>query len=65
MTCSICLSKSRDDDKLKHLSLYVHGSEGIMICFDCEIMLVEHIRKISSIAGRALLTANKVKKCGG
>ncbi len=49
MICRICFIET----KLKHLPLYVSGSEGIDICHNCEMVLVEYLRSLIRIAERA------------
>ena len=49
MKCSICLTEA---DETKHLPIYITGSEGIEICHDCEMALVEHIRSMRAIVIR-------------
>ena len=50
MQCWIC--DSEDETKVKHrqFDLYVNGSEGVILCHDCEMMIVQHLRNIKSIS---------------
>lgn len=36
MTCSLCLRKR----EVRHINLYVWGSEGLWACHECEMVLV-------------------------
>lgn len=38
---------------MKHLNIYIHGSEGIEVCPDCDIALTNHVSAIRSVAGRS------------
>lgn len=40
--CSICQSAN----ETRHLPIYISGSEGIEICHDCEMGIVEYLRNI-------------------
>lgn len=42
--CSIC----REEKETKFFPLYVFGSEGIVLCHECEMEVVEFIREKSS-----------------
>jgi hypothetical protein len=42
--CSICNSK----EKTKFIDLYVFGSEGLYLCHECEMKLVEFVRGTKS-----------------
>lgn len=56
--CRICGNM----DDLRHINLYVTGSEGLDICHDCEMRLVEFVRALKSIAARATLRAYKLAR---
>lgn len=47
--CVICDS----DQGVKHYSLYVNGSEGIVLCESCQMGVVEYIRQMQRVASRA------------
>lgn len=47
MRCLIC----ENDDTVRHVNLYISGSEGLWICHQCEMMLVTHIRDMRLLAG--------------
>lgn len=57
--CSICGSI----DEVRHLNLYVSGSEGVELCQACYMGLVEYVRNARAAAGRAVMvTIKSVKK---
>lgn len=45
--CSLCLEQK----ETRYIDLYVFGSEGLRVCHDCEMVLVDFCR---SLAGAAL-----------
>lgn len=49
MGCMICQSK----EETKHLPIYVIGSEGLDICYSCEMVLVSYIRESMILASRS------------
>ena len=59
MSCSIC---KNPDIKLKHLPLYVTGSEGLDVCYYCEMIIVEFIRKMINLAAYSYLLGKKEVK---
>ncbi len=46
--CLIC----QFEGKVRNINLYVIGSEGLTICHDCEMMLVNFARGMLSLANR-------------
>ena len=60
MFCMICDS----DRDIRHINLYVVGSEGLSICHVCEMALVAHIHQMKAVGGRAKLLVYKRKKIG-
>ena len=56
MTCQVCHS---DKPEGRKIDLYVYGSEGLNICHDCEMLLVDYVRKLSTLASRARLAEFK------
>ncbi len=51
--CSICLTHKWLESELKHLDIYISGSEGIMVCPDCNIVITNTVSSMRSIACRA------------
>jgi hypothetical protein len=45
--------------EVRHLPLYVRGSEGLDVCHFCEMVLVEAIREMINIANRSRLVVHK------
>ncbi|MCK9460623.1 MAG: hypothetical protein M0R80_13375 [Proteobacteria bacterium] len=45
-----------------HLQLYVFGSEGIEVCFQCRMVLTEVAKGINSATGRAKIAGFKKGK---
>jgi hypothetical protein len=56
--CGIC----RKDDECRHIPLYVFGSEGLWLCHNCEMRLVDHVRKEILEYQRARLDAALSRK---
>lgn len=54
LKCSICLTgfERKDVEEAKYLPIYLAGSANIEICHDCEMALIEHIRRMRAIAIR-------------
>ena len=52
MSCRICDNTA----ETRHLNLYVSGSEGVELCHPCEMSLVQHVRDMMNMAGRAKLS---------
>jgi hypothetical protein len=46
--CSIC----GVFDEVRHLPIYVRGSEGVSFCHDCEMLLVDFIKNLMNLSGR-------------
>jgi len=51
-SCDICLDPC-GADLLKHLPVYVFGSEGIRVCNICQQAITDYIRSMRCVAGRA------------
>lgn len=62
MECSICRQNKDDDNTIKHLDLYTVGSEGTNVCFTCEMLIVEFIRGLKSVAGSSFLRGFKTAR---
>jgi ribosome-binding protein aMBF1 (putative translation factor) len=59
MSCYIC----KEDVEVRRIDLYVIGSEGIDVCHDCELILVDTARNFSLIATKAKISVHrKLKK---
>jgi len=56
--CQVC----GDMNDLKHLSLYVIGSEGLDICPSCEVVLVNMVRGLIEVGKRCRLGGYKAAK---
>ena len=37
----------RESEETRHIPLYVYGSEGIQVCHNCEMGLVDHCRELA------------------
>ena len=48
MCCIIC-----DQDEARNINMYVIGSEGLNLCVDCEMLVINYIRQLISVAGRS------------
>ena len=51
--CDICRDTSWRRDELKHLPIYVNGSEGVVVCPHCSQAVTEYMRGLRSAAYRA------------
>lgn len=58
MSCLIC----ENDDTVRHVNLYISGSEGLWICHQCEMVVVTHIRDMRLIAGTVKLRTIQTQK---
>ena len=54
-TCMLCLG----DKGVGYISLYVVGSGGLWVCHECEVKLVEFVRKLRSESGKTRLEKMK------
>jgi len=58
VTCMIC-----DDPNelcVKHFDLYIIGSEGLNVCHECEMKIVNYVRDLKSIAAKSKLIGVKI-----
>lgn len=46
MICKICHSV----ENIRNIDIYIIGSEGLDICHDCEMQIVEYIRQMMRLA---------------
>jgi len=42
--CMVC----HKNKEVRYISLFVIGSEGLLVCHDCEMLIVEFVRKLMS-----------------
>ena len=56
--CMICDEKK----EIKHLPLYVEGSEGLNVCHSCEMALVHYIRGLMVLASKSRMKGYKNAK---
>ena len=61
MRCSICQTNV-EQDQLKHLSLYVNGSEGVEVCPSCDLTIRDYIIGLQRVATRSRLSFAKAIK---
>lgn len=47
--CRVCGGK----DMIRNINLYVTGSEGLNVCFMCEMNIVEYVRGVILLTGTA------------
>lgn len=59
--CMIC---REDNVEVRHIPLYVIGSEGLEVCHSCEMEIVEHIRSLMYETSRRKLQEYKEKLSG-
>jgi hypothetical protein len=60
MRCGIC--QNEPPEELRHLPLYVNGSEGIDVCWGCAMFLTETIRQLRSTCSRSRLAYARERK---
>lgn len=63
MDCRICGEEAEIGD-IKHLDLFIIGSEGVDVCFNCEMKIVEFIRALKSVSGGSYIRGRKHEKRG-
>lgn len=51
-TCSMC---RKDSDECTHLSLYVSGSEGAIVCLSCRMILTNLVREVRSMTNASYM----------
>lgn len=56
--CDICGSC----EHVRHINLYVSGSEGLTVCTECEMHIVTYVRSLRQIAAKAKLRMVKFYK---
>jgi hypothetical protein len=44
---SICMTCCKNKE-IRHINLFVFGSEGLLICHECEMKIVEFVRQLTS-----------------
>ena len=60
--CTICQCEE-ENDKVRHHDIYVIGSEGVYLCYKCEMAVVTFLRDMQYVSMRTMLyTLKKVKK---
>ena len=60
--CYICWEEESNDNPMVSLPIYVNGSEGVEICFPCEMAIVATIRNMASASARSRKVAYKHSK---
>ena len=56
--CSICNWQA----ETRYIDLFVFGSEGVRLCHECEMQLVEHCRELVSNRLERDMTISKLKR---
>ena len=59
MNCMMCL---KDKEKVRYIDLYIIGSEGLYICHDCEMEIVEFVRQKRIENGKEKIKNFKINK---
>ena len=59
--CSLCGVEALQED-VKHLALYVIGSEGVMACMECRRTLTDVARGIMRTAGKCRMAGYRACK---
>lgn len=58
--CRICHEDAAKGCQVRNINLYVIGSEGLDICFSCESVLLDVVRGMMAVGGRAKLMGVKI-----
>ena len=57
-TCTVCHAESCDED-VRHLDLYIIGSEGIDACVQCRAALSDAARHLMHVASKCRMQGYK------
>ena len=49
-------------EECRHVNLYVVGSEGLMLCHECEMRIVEYVRGMVSLTSKAKMAGYRACK---
>jgi exo-beta-1,3-glucanase (GH17 family) len=60
MECMICGQKENNNITVRNIDLYIIGSEGLNICHECEMRLVQYIRDMRSLVATAKIVGVKI-----
>ena len=55
--CGLCQTERWQHEELKPLPIFINGSEGILLCPDCDLAITNHISAMRSVACRSKLQA--------
>lgn len=55
--CGIC---TEGVEVLHSIGLYVTGSEGLCVCHECEMLLVQHVRNMKSLVAKSKILGVKI-----
>jgi len=58
--CGICTNV----EEVKHINLYITGSEGLNICHECEMRLVNYVREMKALVATAKMLGVKIGRRG-
>lgn len=53
--CDMCFKEVSEGTDLTHLSLYVINRTGIWVCFECQLDLVDAVKKIQIKNSKAIV----------
>lgn len=54
--CGICTEVT----EVRHISLYIEGSEGLNVCHECDMMLVSYVRHMKHLVATAKMMGVKI-----
>jgi hypothetical protein len=58
-----CLVCHHTGDGIRNINLYVIGSEGLDVCYQCEMVILDMVKHLLFAAGRArMMTMKELKK---
>jgi hypothetical protein len=61
--CEACGAQDEmDTEGIRHLPLYVHGSEGVWLCLDCRMVLTNLVRSMIHIRAKVRFQQEKAKR---
>jgi transcription elongation factor Elf1 len=59
-TCMVCNEK----ELVRYIDLYISGSEGLVICHDCEMMVVDTIQNLRRLMNIGFQRGYKARLMG-
>ena len=54
--CGICT----DEVEVRHIAVYIIGSEGLDVCHECEMLIVNYIRGLKQVVAKSKMLGVKI-----